>query len=244
MFNFFNETSYTFEGKKGDENVVLFLHRHWFTLSGRFTLLTVLALLPILILLIFGQTILEYKLIPMFTLLWSAYVMVLWISLFYTLTMYTLDYWVITNERIVDNIQLGLFNRKISELSIHMIQDVSVKLVGILPTFFNYGTLLVQTAAQEGNFVFEEVPNPQKVKDVLMGIIEKTEDALGPHIRGVDRTHYFNLRANRPSTNQQNIDDASNTLADAQITPAGYNIDKSDKSSISPKGNIPPNLPL
>lgn len=241
MFNFFNGTSYTFEGKKGDENVVLFLHRHWFTLSGKFTLLTVLSLLPIIILLLLGQVILQYKLIPIFTLLWSAYMMILWFSLFYSLTMYTLDYWVITNERIVDNIQLGLFNRKISELSIHMIQDVSVKLVGMLPTFFNYGTLLVQTAAQEGNFVFGEVPNPQKVKDVLMGIIEKTEDQLGPHIRGVDREHYFNLRGNRPLISRNNAD---NTLAEANITQAGYNVDESDRTSSIPKGNIPPNLPL
>lgn len=230
MFNFFNETSYTFEGKKSDEKVVLFLHRHWFTLSGKFTLLFVLSLIPILILLVFGQTILQYSLIPIFTLLWSAYMMVLWFSLFYSLTMYTLDYWVITNERVVDNIQLGLFNRKISELSIHMIQDVSVKLVGMLPTFFNYGTLLVQTAAQEGNFIFEEVPNPQKVKDVLMGIIEKTEDELGPHIRGVDREHYLKLRGNRHLIARD----------DAGISPSGYNVDTSDTN----KGVVPPNLPL
>ncbi len=191
MFNFLKKTSYTFEGKKEEENVVLFLHKHWFVLAKKTALLMVMSLAPILFLLVLGQLILQYNLIPLFTFLWAGYVMVLWYYLFYTLTMYTLDYWIVTNERVVNNVQHGFFNRAISELSIHMIQDISVKLVGLIPTTLNFGSVTVQTAAEKGHFLLEDVPEPQMVKDKIMEIIEKTEDELGPRMHGMSQRHHF-----------------------------------------------------
>lgn len=191
MFNFLKNTSYTFEGKKEEESVVLFLHRHWYVLAGKVTALFALSLVPILLLIVFGQLILAYKLIPLFTFLWAAYIMALWFYLFYVLTMYTLDYWIVTNERIVNNVQRGFFNRNIAELSIHMIQDVSVKLVGMIPTMLNFGSVEVQTAAQEGHFMLQQVPKPQSVKDKIMEIIEKTEDELGPRMHGMTQRHHY-----------------------------------------------------
>jgi hypothetical protein len=191
MFNFLKNTSYTFEGKKDEENVVLFLHRHWYVLAGKISAIFALSLIPILALIVLGQLILSYKLIPLFTFLWAAYIMALWYYLFYALTMYTLDYWIVTNERIVNNTQQGFFNRNISELSIHMIQDVSVKLVGMVPTMLNFGSVEVQTAAKEGHFTLEQVPQPQSVKDKIMEIIEKTEEELGPRMHGMTQRHHY-----------------------------------------------------
>lgn len=226
MFNFLKSTSYTFEGKKAEENVVLFLHRHWFTLAKKVSLLTIMGLVPIILLVLLGQVILAYKLIPLFTFLWSAYIMALWYYLFYALTMYTLDYWIVTNERVVNNVQQGFFNRKISELSIHMIQDISVKLVGLVPTTMNFGSVEVQTAAQEGHFLLEEVPEPQHVKDVIMNIIEKTEDELGPRMHGMSQRHHFhpdkfmerNMMARSRHTTEQRLDTDTPTIPDDQQT--------------------------
>ncbi|MCF7865765.1 MAG: PH domain-containing protein [Candidatus Pacebacteria bacterium] len=191
MFNFLKNTSYTFEGKKDEESVVLFLHRHWYVLTGKITTILIMSLVPILLLIVFGQLILSNNLIPLFTFLWASYIMALWYYLFYVLTMYTLDYWIVTNERIVNNIQRGFFNRSIAELSIHMIQDVSVKLVGMIPTMLNFGSVEVQTAAEEGHFKLQDVPKPQSVKDKVMEIIEETESELGPRMHGMTQRHHF-----------------------------------------------------
>lgn len=191
MFNFFNKTEYTFEGKKEAETVIMFLHRHWFTLANKVVLMTVLFLLPILLFVLFGQILLSNNLIPLFTFFWAAYIMGLWFFLFFSLTMYTLDYWIVTNERIVDSKQMGFFNRRISELSIHMIQDISAKLVGFIPTLMNFGAVEIQTAAEQRNFLFDQVPAPQIVKDKIMEIIEKTEDELGPRMHGMTQRHHF-----------------------------------------------------
>lgn len=237
MFNFLKSTSYTFEGKKAEENVVLFLHRHWFTLAKKVSLLTIMGLVPILLLVLLGQVILAYKLIPLFTFLWSAYIMILWYYLFYALTMYTLDYWIVTNERVVNNVQQGFFNRKISELSIHMVQDISVKLVGLVPTTLNFGSVEVQTAAQEGHFLLEEVPEPQHVKDVIMNIIEKTEDELGPRMHGMSQRHHFHPDKfmERKMAQQQQYPERQ------EIQSGAGNFEETDDTNITPEP--PENLP-
>lgn len=56
--------------------------------------------------------------------------------------------------------QISLFNRKISELSMANIEDVTSRQSGIFPTLFNYGTLHVETAGEQNNFIFPYCPNP------------------------------------------------------------------------------------
>lgn len=265
MFNFLKKTSYTFEGKKDQESVVLFLHRHWFVLAKKTTLLLLMALVPILLLVVLGQLILQYSLIPLFTFLWAGYIMVLWYYLFYVLTMYTLDYWIITNERVVNNVQHGFFNRKISELSIHMIQDISVKLVGLVPTTLNFGSVEVQTAAQEGHFLLEDVPKPQTVKDKIMEIIEKTEDEYGPRMHGMAQRHHFHPEytgraaagAVAVGKMPQSTGDILSQELQKMAVGSAYEVDENEDSETrmrrqieeaedaqSHDNNVPPNLPL
>ena len=239
MFNFLKNTTYSFEGKKAEENVALFLHRHWFTLAKKVSILTIMSLVPILLLIVLGQVILAYKLIPLFTFRWAAYIMALWYYLFYALTMYTLDYWIVTNERVVNNTQQGFFNRKISELSIHMIQDISVKLVGFVPTTLNFGSVEVQTAAQEGHFLLEEVPEPQKVKDVIMQIIEKTEDELGPRMHGMSQRHHFHP----DKFMERRFSSANNQTQQDSITQTNTPEDFYPDSTIQGYNEPPANLP-
>jgi hypothetical protein len=48
------------------------------------------------------------------------------------------------------------------------VEDVSAEQKGFLPTFFNYGTLVVQTAGEMENFVFPYCPNPNKYADRIL----------------------------------------------------------------------------
>ena len=65
---------------------------------------------------------------------------------------YYLDMVVVTNERIVFVTQNALFSRKISELNMEQIQDVTSNVQGFFPTFFNFGEVLIQTAGERENF--------------------------------------------------------------------------------------------
>lgn len=273
MFNFLKNTSYTFEGKKEQETVVLFLHRHWFTLASKIAVLFFMSLLPILLLIVLGKLILANNLIPLFTFLWASYIMALWFSLFYSLTMYTLDYWIITNERIVNNIQHGFFNRKISEVSIHMVQDVSVKLVGMIPTMLNFGSVEVQTAAQEAHFLLEQIPKPQIVKDKIMEIIEHTEDEQGQRMYGLTRRHKFspekynedkaatarainntqeilNEEHTKESELSRQIEEHENDIENSSENSVEYtengdeNNSRNNSTNNPENNNVPPNLPI
>jgi len=80
---------------------------------------------------------------------------------------------IVTNQNLVDVDQLGLFSRKISELSLEDIQDVSATQHGILQSFLRYGDIIVQTAGEKMNFTFEKIKDPYDTAKKIMEIKEK-----------------------------------------------------------------------
>ncbi len=187
IFSFLYSTSYGFEGKKEGEEVIIFLHRHWFTIASKIFAITVGFFIPFIVLGIFGKAISSLHLLPFFAALWALYYLILWYSLFYSLTMYTLDSWIVTNMRIINSIQHGFFNRSVSELAIDKIQDVSLDVDGALATMVNFGNIKVQSAGSEKHFTFQQIPRPQEVKDTIMHLVStrkhEVEKELGKELK-------------------------------------------------------------
>jgi uncharacterized membrane protein YdbT with pleckstrin-like domain len=75
---------------------------------------------------------------------------------------------ILTDKSLVTIVQRGLFNRKVSRLSMSNVEDVSFEQKGLLPTIFNYGTLTVQTAGQEDNFIFPFCPRPNHYAEEML----------------------------------------------------------------------------
>lgn len=75
----------------------------------------------------------------------------------------------ITSEKVCQQLYLSLFNKKISQLSIADVQDVTVKQQGIWAHVFNYGTLTIETAGEQTNYTFTFVPEPYAVSKDLVG---------------------------------------------------------------------------
>ncbi len=82
------------------------------------------------------------------------------------------DFYLITNKRIVDISFHNLLNKHFAQTDISMIQDVSSSVKGFLATFFNFGDLLIQTAAEINQINFEKVPNPQKIIKLIKELQE------------------------------------------------------------------------
>ncbi len=74
----------------------------------------------------------------------------------------------VTDKSLVQVMQKTLFNRKVSRLSMSNVEDVNEEQRGILSSIFNYGTLTVQTAGTEDNFVFTLCPNPTTLADRII----------------------------------------------------------------------------
>ncbi|TXG77327.1 hypothetical protein E6P97_01990 [Patescibacteria group bacterium] len=85
----------------------------------------------------------------------------------------------ITNEKLAQIRYLSLFNRKVSQLSIGDIQDVSVQQRGIFAHWFNYGTLVVETSGEQQNYTFTYVPKPYQVSRAIVGAHEENLKLYG-----------------------------------------------------------------
>ena len=85
----------------------------------------------------------------------------------------------VTTEKIAQILYFSLFNRKISQLSIGDVQDVSVSQNGIFPHLFNYGTLVIETAGEQQNYTFTFVPKPYQSSQAVVGAHEENLKLYG-----------------------------------------------------------------
>lgn len=174
FFSIFSRTHNSFGGEENNERVILLLRRHPFFILARLSIFVLLLLLPIVVGKIFANFLTENDLFSVFLFISSIWYLLVWSGIFYALTMYTLDVWIVTDMRIIDSTQRGFFDRTTSELHISRIQDISVQTRGVVQTFLDFGDLQVQTAGAEEKFKFSQIPNPVKVKDEIMKLASHT----------------------------------------------------------------------
>ncbi len=72
----------------------------------------------------------------------------------------------ITNYRIINNEQRGLFSQTVTELLYRDITDVSFTQDGPSAMSFNYGTLIIRLPSQD-QVKIEMIPKPSQVIEVL-----------------------------------------------------------------------------
>jgi L-asparagine transporter-like permease len=89
---------------------------------------------------------------------------------------------VLTNKHLIKVEQNGLFARKVSQLSLSRVQDVNGSHRGILATVFRYGTVEVQSAGEDEEFIFTQMPQQAEIADQLM----KAHDEFGGQPDGLN----------------------------------------------------------
>jgi uncharacterized membrane protein YdbT with pleckstrin-like domain len=174
------ESPNTFEGQKEGERVIMLLRKHYFVILLHTSFLFLAGLAPIVLGIYLWEYVSDNNLQELFYFVSSLWYLGIWISLFHFLTMYTLNTVIITDHRIIDSDQHGMFNRKISELHSHRIQDVSAHTNGVFETLLGFGDVVVQTAASETHFIFHKMPDPNKIKDTIMHITGSKHSGVIP----------------------------------------------------------------
>lgn len=160
-----------FPGKRKEEKIVLVLRRHWLIFFKHFFASFLLAFIPVagyFLIHRFTQHFSNNQYFPLVVLLVSAYYMFVLVYFYMGILDYYLDVWIVTNERIINVVQNGMFKRIVAEQNIYRVQDVTAEVNGMIETFFRFGTVSVQTAGTRHRFEFEQVPNPYKVKRYIM----------------------------------------------------------------------------
>lgn len=180
FLSIFRDSSNSFDDQEKEEKVILLLRRHIFVILVPLVLFGLACLLPILAGTIFFSYLSAHGLLNIFFFISSVWYLGFWLAIFYSLTMYTLDTVIVTNHRIIDNEQRGLFHRNVAELHSHRIQDVSTSTNGVIETFLKFGDVTVQTAGSEKQFVFHQMPNPDSVKSTIMQIAASKHTGVKP----------------------------------------------------------------
>lgn len=152
---------------QGDEQIVLFLRRHWFVLVLKYLFVAVLALVPLAAYLLMKESLFDFS--PnsagrtVLTLVASLYYLFLWVSAYNLFIDYYLDLWIVTTHRIIDIEQRGLFNHVVSEQSLENVQDSQSSVKGIFPTLLDFGDVLVQSSGARNLVLFRQVDDPAQV---------------------------------------------------------------------------------
>jgi len=165
-----------FPGQQDGEEIFMVIRQHWITFAVKMAAW----LMFVFILLLTDYLAPKYAsflfIAPysqVWTLIKSLYLMFLILGLLMLWVIYYLNVQIITNERVVDITQTSLLHHTISELHLNRIQDVTADVKGILPTFFDYGNVYLQTAGETERFVFVSIPNPTAVEKLILDLYEK-----------------------------------------------------------------------
>ena len=164
-----------------DEHIVFEVRKHWFILAQEIFWASIAVFAPLVFYAIFSVVPVEVNAygnpVILFLFLYFFWLVVVWMTTFIFWTDYYLDLWIITNKKLIDVEQQGLFNREIATMQLSKIQDVTSEQRGIMATLLKFGDLHVQTAGREKEFVIRGVRNPEKLRKQL-------NDALLKHHEG------------------------------------------------------------
>lgn len=168
-----------------DEIVLIQVRKHWFVLTLQIIGIIIFAVMPTILYGVFSYSFtLEALVLAEFTAhfitLYAAWLLVMWMFLFNIWTNYYLDVWTITNKRLIAVDQKGFFFRTTASFRLERLQDIIVTVNGLLATLLKYGTLEIQTAGIEKNFVAYGLPNPSELKALILS----ATDTLLSHPRG------------------------------------------------------------
>ena len=161
-----------FDSQLNDEEIILVLRQHPITLLGKSLVIIALALTPF----IFPNLPLE-DLIPNS---YKAALILGWFTMLSGFALETFLVWffsvfIITDERIIDVDFISLLYKDISSAKIDVIQDISSKTGGLMATVVDYGTVHIQTAGENTEIQFENVPQPAKIAAILNEMLEEEE---------------------------------------------------------------------
>lgn len=163
--------------QKQYEKIIYLLRRDTVTFVPRILLLAVLAGvgygLYFLLKLLFPTLFINNSSLAVLILLGGVYALSVWLFFYTAFVNYFLDIWIVTNDRIIDIRQQGLFARTVAELDLFRVQDVTSECHGLFATMFDFGNVYIQTAGEKERFTFFNVPEPHKIREAIIQMADE-----------------------------------------------------------------------
>ncbi len=158
---------------KDEETLQTMVRRHMITVAGPLFLALLFIVLPF------------FFLFPMFSwgmvgvLLFGACVVFGAGLAFRTIFVWDSDVLLVTNMRVIDVDQKGIFSRHVSESSLGAIQDVSWTKKGLWVTLFGMGSVKIQTSGTQAVLEAEDIPSPERVHELINQLKDQAPKMAG-----------------------------------------------------------------
>jgi uncharacterized membrane protein YdbT with pleckstrin-like domain len=161
-----------------NEHVTLEVRRHMIVFYTKILFLVALFFIPLFlspfIVILLDKALGGAAGAMVFGFLYTLWLLALWVMFFLQWTNYYLDVWVITNKRLFDIEQKGIFTRETSVFRLEHMQDITVEIRGIIATFLKYGDVHIHTAGESHDITIYDAADPVMVKNTIM----RTHSAL------------------------------------------------------------------
>lgn len=160
-----------FPGQREHEEVSLVLFKHWYTLVEPIvrSILIILASFVVPFWLGVADWIFSYGLSATIYYAWLVFWLV---AIVYDYLNWSRDRYIITTERIIGIDQRGLFSRRVSEIELDRIQNVTHAVDGLFATAFNFGTITIQSAGAN-DLAVRQVPRPGEIQEEITRLVKE-----------------------------------------------------------------------
>jgi len=100
------------------------------------------------------------------------FIFLIMVGMYVIYYVYTRNRFYLTNESVIQEIQVSLFSKHEQTVSLINIEDASYTQLGIVQQIFNYGSIRLSTEGEETTYRFSYVTNPKEVIATLNNAVE------------------------------------------------------------------------
>jgi hypothetical protein len=166
-----NPTNISFEGQDADEKIIFLVRAHPITnltwIIPALITFFIPFLLPDLISLLRLDFILTMPQSYLNVIIILDYLLVLAI-IFEGFLGWYFNVNILTNKNIIDVDFHSLLSRDINILPLINLEEASSSIAGVFASIFRYGNVLIQTAGEREDAPIKNIPNPDRVADLIM----------------------------------------------------------------------------
>ena len=153
-----------FDGQREGEEVQFVFRRHFLTAKSGVIFLILMIMIGVGLTLLWPNNMMIFE-----TFLELILVGVL--GFLYSYMLWYFSIYIVTNQRIRQISQRGLFKKSVVDLGLDKIQSISYGVSGIRAGLMGYGTIVIQTAV--GDLVISMVKNSEKIYNDLQNLINE-----------------------------------------------------------------------
>lgn len=157
-------TKLVFDGQREGEEVKFIFRRHFTTAKTGIIFLIVLIILGIIPLFLWKG---DARMFWLFV----GFVLIGFIGFLYSYMIWYFSVYIVTNQRIRQITQKGLFKKTVVDLGLDKIQSISYGITSVIGGIIGYGTILIQTGV--GDLVISAVGKPAEIYEKLQQTVSE-----------------------------------------------------------------------